>query len=66
MMLVEAKAGKSKVSLVMQNAETIRLTKPDGKPISIVKLKKGSEVLVYLEEAGRHFGMKVKETITEK
>ncbi|OIN95759.1 3-dehydroquinate synthase [Candidatus Desantisbacteria bacterium CG1_02_38_46] len=41
---------KHPISLVMQNAETIRLTKPGGKPISIVKLKPGDEVLGYEEE----------------
>lgn len=66
LMLVEAKVKEKKVSLVLQNAETIRLTSPDGQPISIVTLKNNSEVLVYLEEGGRHFGHKVKETITEK
>jgi len=67
MMLVEAACGRKKVSLIMQNAETIRLTAPSGKPVSIVKLIPGkSKVLVYLEEEGRHFGVKVKESITEK
>jgi len=54
------------ISAILQNAETIRLTQPNGKPISVVELKKGSKVLAFLEEAGRHFGMKVDETITEK
>ena len=31
-----------------------------------LKLKKGDETLAYVEEAGRHFGVKIKETITEK
>lgn len=66
MMLVEAAAQGHKLSLILQNAETIRLTKPGGEPVSIAKLKKGDRVLAYIEEAGRHFGMKVKETITEK
>ena len=66
LMLIEAACGKKKVSLVLLNAETIRLTQPDGKPLSILSLKKGSGVLVYLQEAGRHFGIKVEETITEK
>jgi 3-dehydroquinate synthase II len=54
------------VSTILQNAETIRLVRPDGEAISVVKLKPGDEVLGYVEEAGRHFGHKVKETITEK
>jgi 3-dehydroquinate synthase II len=66
MMLVEAVAQGQKLSLILQNAETIRLTRPGGEPVSIAKLKPGDKVLAFLEEAGRHFGMKVKETITEK
>ncbi|WP_457681394.1 3-dehydroquinate synthase II [Thermovibrio sp.] len=67
MLLIEAetKEGK-KVSGILQNAETIRLTRPDGTPVSVVELKEGDEVLVYTEEPGRHFGMKVKESIVEK
>jgi 3-dehydroquinate synthase II len=66
LILVEAEAQGEVCSMILQNAETIRLTAPDGKPISVVELKKGSEVLVSIEEAGRHFGMKVEETIQEK
>jgi 3-dehydroquinate synthase II len=67
MMLVEASCKGKAVSLVLQNAETIRLTTPEGKPISVISLKTGkSRVLVYLEEEGRHFGIKVKESIVEK
>ncbi len=66
LMLVEGKADGASVSLVLQNAETIRLVKPNGKPVSVVKLRKGDVVLGFVEEAGRHFGMKVKEKITEK
>ncbi|MFN3870559.1 MAG: 3-dehydroquinate synthase II [Aquificaceae bacterium] len=66
MLLVEGKYENKKISAVLQNAETIRLTKPDGTPLSVAELKEGDEVLGYVEEAGRHFGMKVEETITEK
>ncbi|ADC88858.1 3-dehydroquinate synthase [Thermocrinis albus DSM 14484] len=66
MLLVEGKVNGKKVSAILQNAETIRLVKPDGNPVSVVELKEGDEVLGYVEEAGRHFGMKVEETILEK
>jgi 3-dehydroquinate synthase II len=66
MMLVEAAYKGKPLSLVMQNAETIRLTKPGGEPVSITHLKGGDRVLAYLEEAGRHFGVKIDETIVEK
>jgi len=66
LILIEAEAGGEEISVILQNAETIRLTTPDGKPISVVELKPGSEVLVSQEEAGRHFGIKIEETIQEK
>lgn len=66
MMLVEATAQRQKISLILQNAETIRLTRPSGEPVSVAKLQPGDKVLAFLDEAGRHFGMKVAETITEK
>ena len=66
MLLIEGRYENKKLSCILQNAETIRLTKPDGTPISVAELKEGDEVLGYVEEAGRHFGIKVEETIVEK
>jgi 3-dehydroquinate synthase II len=66
MLLIEARYEDKKLSAVLQNAETIRLTRPDGSPLSVAELKEGDEVLGYVEEPGRHFGMKVKESIIEK
>jgi 3-dehydroquinate synthase II len=66
MMLIEAEAQGQPISLVMQNAETIRLVSPDGKPISITALKPGDKVLGHIEKAGRHFGMQVDETLIER
>lgn len=66
MILVEAEAGNRPVSVYLQNAETINLVRPDGQPISVTRLKKGDRVLVHLEEGGRHFGMKISETLVEK
>jgi len=64
--LVEAEVKGRTVSTILQNAETIRLTQVDGKAVSLVDLKMGSEVLVYRETLGRHFGVQVDETITER
>ena len=58
--------GKVKVSLILQNAETIRLVKEDGSAISVVSLAVGDKVLGSAMEGGRHFGMAIKETILEK
>ena len=66
MMLVEAEAEGIPISLVLQNAETIRLVNPKGKPISITTLKSGDKVLAHVEKGGRHFGMKVDETLIER
>jgi 3-dehydroquinate synthase II len=66
LMLVEAQVQDAPISLVLQNAETIRLISPEGKAVSITSLKAGDKVLVHVEKAGRHFGMKVDETLIER
>ncbi len=66
LLLVCAEADGREIGLVMQNAETVRLTKPDGSALSVAAAKPGDEVLAHITEGGRHFGMKVKETLTER
>ena len=66
MLFVEAKVGDKTGAVFLQNAETIRLTAPDGTPVSVVTLKPGDKVLCRTDEAGRHFGMRIKEDIQEK
>lgn len=66
LLLVEAEAGTAKVSLILQNAETIRLVRKDGGALSVVNLAVGDTVMGCTLEGGRHFGMAVKETICEK
>jgi 3-dehydroquinate synthase II len=64
--LVEAEESGQTVSVILQNAETISLTEPSGKAVSLVDLKEGSEILVYREGSARHFGVQIDETITER
>jgi 3-dehydroquinate synthase II len=66
LMLVKAVAGGKEMTTIVQNAETIRLTDPEGKAVSVVNLSPGDKILVALEEGARHFGMKIEESITEK
>lgn len=68
LLLVEAqpKEGGARASLILQNAETIRLVTPEGTAISVVNLSAGDTILGCVLEGGRHFGMAVKETIREK
>ena len=66
MVLVEALAGNQRLTTIVQNAETVRLVTREGsKPVS--EIKPGDDVLVRLEEGGRHFGTRVeKEMIIER
>ena len=64
LVLIEARVRGRVVKTLLQNAETIRLVTSDGsRPVT--ELKPGDEVLVRLQERGRHFGKPVKETIIE-
>ncbi len=65
MILIEAEANGKKHSVVVQNAETIRLGTPKG-AVSVADLAVGDAVLVRLESGGRHFGHAMAETILEK
>ena len=65
MILIEAEAAGRKHSVVVQNAETIRLGTPAG-AVSVADLSIGDKVLVRLESGGRHFGHAMAETILEK
>jgi 3-dehydroquinate synthase II len=64
--LVEVEEKGEIFSVILQNAETIRLTAPSGQAVSLVDLKEGEEILITREKAGRHFGVKIEETIVEK
>jgi 3-dehydroquinate synthase II len=66
LLYVEAEADGKAISAILQNAETIKLVGADGASIPVTKLKAGDKVLVRVEGAGRHFGMKIDETIIEK
>ncbi len=64
--LVRAELAGGECTTIVQNAETIRLVTPDGQPVSVVALKPGDRVLAAAEQAGRHFGIRIDETIEEK
>lgn len=66
LMLITATVAGKHITTILQNAETIRLTGPEGNPLSVVGLKPGDRVLAAVEAGGRHFGHKIEETITEK
>ncbi|MFW5730938.1 MAG: 3-dehydroquinate synthase II [Desulfonatronovibrionaceae bacterium] len=66
MLLISAEFEGASGSVILQNAETIRLVGADGQPVSVVQLKTGQEVLCKPDMAGRHFGMRIQEEIREK
>jgi len=65
MLLIEAECNGKKGTLFLQNAETIRMVRADGRPVSVVDLKIGDKVLCRTDQAGRHFGMRITEEIKE-
>jgi len=64
--LIEAECEGQHVSVILQNAETIRLVRPDYSAVSVTSLKPGDAILGRIESGGRHFGMAIDETIIEK
>jgi 3-dehydroquinate synthase II len=67
LLLFRAEIGGESGTVILQNAETIRLMTKDGKLLSVTEVKVGDEVLGYAKPAsGRHFGMEVDEYIVEK
>ncbi len=67
LLLFRAEIGGETGTVILQNAETIRLMTKDGKLLSVTEVKVGDEVLGYAKPAsGRHFGMEVDEYIVEK
>ncbi|MEN6342777.1 MAG: 3-dehydroquinate synthase II [Methanospirillum sp.] len=66
LLLVEAVADDGRpASVVLQNAETIRLVKEGGGAVSVAALAPGDRVLGLLLAGGRHFGHAVEETLRE-
>jgi len=65
LIMVTATDGEREYSIMLQNAETIKMVTSDGS-ISVTMLKEGDRVLVKLGTGGKHFGMPVNETVSEK
>ncbi len=65
LLLIEAMGPHGLVSMILQNAETIRLVGKEGEAVSVVNLQPGDVVLGRVEAAGRHFGHKIDESIIE-
>ncbi len=66
LILIEAEVDGKIYKTLLQNAETINLVDKNGKPISVARIKEGDEILIYVKESARHFGVEIEETIIEK
>jgi len=68
LVMIEAEVKGKEGTAMLQNAETIRLVRPDGTPLAVTEAKEGDEVLVHVagEAKGRHFGGEVDEFIVER
>jgi 3-dehydroquinate synthase II len=54
-------------TIILQNAETIRLVKSNGSIVSVTELKIGDRILGSAKQgSGRHFGMEIDEYLIEK
>lgn len=67
MRLVRARSKEAEGSVILQDAETIRLVGEDGKLRSVTDLEVGDRVLVHVsEQKARHFGKAVDEFVIER
>lgn len=65
--LIRAESEGKTGSVILQNAETIRLITKDGTVLPVTQAKVGDEILAYTKiPSGRHFGLEVNEFILEK
>ncbi len=48
LVMIEAEFDGQEGTAMLQNAETIRLVRPDGTPLAITEAKAGDEVLVHV------------------
>jgi len=64
MLIITASHDGKEYTTILQNAETVRLVTRGGST-AVSEIKKGDEVLAYLTNGGRHFGMAVDEKIKE-
>lgn len=51
--------------ILLQEAETVCLTLSNGEPKSVLSLKPGDEILMYLSKGGMHRGTKIEEGLIE-
>lgn len=67
LVLVEAQTADGRNhSIILQNAETVKLLSAEKLPLSVADIKGGDHVLVHLQAEARHTGMEIEEQILER
>jgi len=67
LIMIEAVSEDEQGTAMLQKAETIRLIRADGVPVSVTDIKVGDEVMVHMSKSkARHFGGEVDEFILER
>jgi 3-dehydroquinate synthase II len=68
LVMIKAECDGQEGTAMLQNAETIRLVRPDGTPLAVTEAKEGDEILVHVagQAKGRHFGGEVDEFVVER
>lgn len=68
LVMIKAEYDGKEGTAMLQNAETIRLVRPDGTPLAVTEAREGDEVLVHVavQAKGRHFGGEVDEFVVER
>lgn len=80
LVLVEAKTADGQLhSVLLQNAETVKLVGPGGatgqggaakgrswRALSVTEMQAGAQVLMLMQEGARHTGISIQESIVEK
>ncbi len=66
LVLVETEKSSHPISVILQNAATIRLVQSGGGAVSLTGIEEGSEALVCTEKGGKHFGVRMDENIIDR
>ncbi len=66
LVLVETEETSHPISVILQNAKTIRPVQTGERAILLIGLEEGSEALVCTEKGGRHFRVRMDENIIDR
>lgn len=67
LILVEARTSDGRHhSVILQNAETVKLLSAEEQPLSVADIAEGDRVLVHLQAEARHTGIEIEEQILER